>query len=176
MRKRIVKASRNARTARKVSRMSALKASKNIRARKRRVMASMSQDELSDELTSLIEGMKDSDVIYLWNEFCDASRDDTGHIYYMDDFDEVYGKVKSAYDILDEFENPIKNGGFSVRDPYFRFDGYGHIRSFSDINDSESPFYIDELIDNIIDDDNAYGNDDIRELLDSANEDDEDEE
>ena len=168
MRKRIVKASRNARTARKVSRMTALKASKNIRARKRRVMASMSQDELEDEIRSCIDNMDASDLVWLWNEYCDNNRYTDDKIYMMSDFDEL----ESGSTPL-EIARLIEGNDFRTGDDYFAYTTYG-AESFSSPEDFKS-FDADDLTRYIVRNEDSLGNDEIQEILDSA-EDDEDEE
>lgn len=167
--KRFVKASR---TARKVGRMSALKASKSIRTRKRRIMASMSEDQLRDELMSLIDDMDDRDVIYIWNEYCRNINDDISEIYDMDEFDEI-ADGQSPSDIA----RSIFYGDFRPNDKFFGFNGYGNYVSFNYLTDDNARYYPEDMVDYIIRNDDNLGDNDIREILDSANEeDDEDEE
>ena len=157
-------AKRNLRNLRSVS------ASNRVR-RGRKVMAAKDTDQLRDELLELINDMDDRDAIYIWNEYCREINDDISEIYSIDDFDEM-NEGQSPLDIA----RSIFYGDFRPVDDFFGFNGYGNYVSFNSLSDKNARYYPEDLVDYIIDNDEAFGDDDIRELLDSANEDDEDEE
>lgn len=157
-------AKRNLRNLRSVS------ASNRVR-RGRKVMASMSEDQLRDELMSLIDDMSDTDAIYIWNEYCREINDDISEIYNMDDFDEI-ADGQSPSDIA----RSIFYGDFRPADKFFGFNGYGNYVSFDYLTDKNARYYPEDMVDYIIRNDEDFGDSDIRELLDSANDDDDDEE
>lgn len=154
-----------------------LMATKRTMKSRRYVRAAMDTDRIRDELTSLLENMRDYDFLEIWNEYCDRGYDEQGHIYFMNEFDEVYGDVESAFDLIKEYQRLFKRGYFNAEDTYFRFDGYGDTVSIDDIFiGKNSPVDMDELIDSIIDNDNDYGNNDIRDILDGDEDEDFEEE
>ena len=173
MRKRFTKSARKSArpvVAKRTTRnLRAVAASKSVR-RGRKVMASMDTDQLRDELMSLIDDMSDRDVIYIWNEYCRAINDDISEIYSMDEFDEI-ADGQSPSDIA----RSIFYGDFRPVDDFFGFNGYGNYVSFNRLSDENARYYPEDMVDYIIEHDEDFGDDEIREILDSANEDDEDE-
>ena len=86
----------------------------------------------------------------------------------MYEFDELFHNTKPS-----NLAELIENGdGFSTNDEYFVVDCYG-LKSFDNLYDIMDD---DELIDYMIDNDEDFGDDRIREVLDSDDEDEEDEE
>ena len=95
--------------------------------------------------SAIAEDWSDSDKVSAWNEYCDKSGYTDDMIYSMWDFDDLMSGRKPS-EILDSV-----GSGFSVRDAYFAFDGYGNLIS----GDSPDDFdFYDEyaVIDRIIKD------------------------
>lgn len=146
-----------------------VKASKTIRTRKRRVMASMSQDELENEIRSCIDNMDASDLVWLWNEYCDNNNYSDDKIYMMSDFDELESNSTPL-----EIAKLIEGNDFRTGDEYFAYTIYG-AESFDSPEEFKS-FDADYLARYIVRNEDSLGNDEIQDILDSANEDEEDEE
>lgn len=131
-------------------------------------------------ILSVIEEMDDDAIVCLWNEFCcDSDRYDDeiltsdsleeliensneGGLYWVNRFfygSDAYGEGSA---------NPNRN--------YFTFNGYGNINSFDYVynkfakelgkGDGFNNIDVEELIDYIIENNNDFGNDDIRAILD----------
>ena len=112
--------------------------------------------------------MDASDLVWLWNEYCDNNRYTDDKIYMMSDFDEL----ESGSTPL-EIARLIEGNDFRTGDDYFAYTTYG-AESFSSPEDFKS-FDADDLTRYIVRNEDSLGNDEIQEILDSA-EDDEDEE
>ena len=116
----------------------------------------MDKRELIEELFFC---MNDDDFVELWNEYCnyDYMSDET--IYYMEQFNELMEHC-TPLEILDSVDS-----SFDTYDDYFTRDNY--YETFESFNDPVYHVELNELIDDIIDNDDDFGNYDIRELLDS---------
>lgn len=143
----------------KKNRLSSVKASRSYR---RKISASVGAESINDAIRTAIENMNDDDLIVLWNEYTDENSGDD-HVYYMEDFDE------QAADLLTPigFVECGQEGYVNHYHKYWWIDAYGYPKSFWKLISPESPVYIDELVDAIIDDNNAFYNDKIQEILDS---------
>ena len=82
-------------------------------------------DVIVDYLTNV--GVDETDEINAWNEYCDFSRYDEDKIYFMDELDDMVGKLYPS-DFFSKFED------FDFSDYYFSTNGYD-FESFSDIFD-----------------------------------------
>lgn len=119
-----------------------------------------------ERLQSIIDTMDEWNIIQMWNDRCDSYSDFEDRIYYMTEIDDIFGKMWAS-EFLDKFDRD-----FDGTDEFFR-DGIRGLESFSDIYD-----VVDngELIEYIIDEDEDFGDDRIREVLDSEDEEDEEDE
>ena len=61
-------------------------------------------------------------------------------------------------------------GDFNPTHEYFWFNGYANLESDYDIDGEKSPFYIDELVDYIVENEEDFENDDIAEVLEGEEE------
>ena len=93
---------------------------------------------IKERIKNIFREMDDSDIVYIWNEYCQSAN------RYDDEILDAYIMVT--------------------------FNGYGNIISFDYIyNSCSDEFYyiwIDELIEYITENKEAFGNDDIQEILD----------
>lgn len=128
---------------------------------------------MKEKILEVIKGMEDSDIVQLWNEYCqDANRydDEIMDAYTMEEW------ITNSNDVMNilnrfYFGSDEEREGTSAnpnRD-YFTFNGYGNIISFDYIYNSYteefSYIFVDELIDYIIENENAFGVDEIAEIL-----------
>lgn len=113
----------------------------------------MTEEMKREKLQEIIDNLDETDVIEMWNEACPSDRD----IHYMDELDEHF-KHASPTNIVDSLVD-----GFSTSDYYFAEGDYGDLESFDDIYD-----VVDDciIIDYMLDMDEDFGNDDIRNILD----------
>lgn len=83
-----------------------------------------------------LEELEDEKVVDLWNDYCENNNMDDERIYYMDEIDDVLGKMYPT-DLFDT----IDFNRFNKCDSYFGSDGYGYIESFNtpyDVIDEEA--------------------------------------
>lgn len=114
------------------------------------------EKNIFEELKELLENLTDSELVEVWNEYCDNNRCYDDKIEYMDDFDCLM-EGNSPTKIL---ESVAKD--FSTYDDYFKFGIYG-CKSFGDPSDY---IYFDDLANYILDNDEDFDNNGIREFLD----------
>lgn len=77
-----------------------------------------------------LEDLNDEELVEMWNEFCENNNRGcegirANKIYYMDDLDDVLGKMWPS-DLLDT----VDFNRFSECDSYFWYNDYGYIESF----------------------------------------------
>lgn len=124
----------------------------------------MTEEMKREKLQEIIDNLDETVIIAMWNDICA----DSDIIYYMDELDGFFHDKKHyncATDIIDSLDSD-----FSTSDYYFA-DGDWGIKSFDDIYDIVDD---DELINCMLDNDDDFGNDDIRNILDEETEDEED--
>lgn len=108
----------------------------------------------------LINDLTDNDIFEIWNEY--AQKNNYDEFFSMDEFDEIMER-NSPTDIA----NSIYFGEYNPNDNYFQFDGYGNIKTTSNIEE-----FVDygELAEYIFDNDDDLGNNDLRDFLDEEDE------
>lgn len=103
------------------------------------------------------------ELINIWNEYCsDNSYDDT--IYYMHEFDNMFANLEPS-----EIAKMVFNGDFCVNCDYFQYSVY-----LTSTDYPEEMVDFDALADYIIANDTSFYNDDLREFLDSEEEEEDD--
>lgn len=120
-----------------------------------------------EEIMELLEGLNDSDILEMWNEYCDRNR-------YYDMRVEDIGFVLEELDALSfgDAMSRIDRDQFDLNDDYGRnHDLYGW-QTFCDIYEVVD---LGTLADYIIDNDEPFGNFEIEELLEEDEEDDDEE-
>ena len=117
-----------------------------------------------NKLTKLLEEMSASELITIHNEYCDEVNGWDNHIYEMDDLNDVLCDTKP-----DEVARLIFYGDFNPNHEYFVFNGYGNLESFNEWQVNEYVF-ISDIVRHIIERDDDLYNDEIRSLLDEAEE------
>lgn len=115
-----------------------------------------------DLLYDLLIELSDTEIVNIYNEYCQAINYVDDVIYYMEELDEelddlFYGR--SATDLL----NSIDFDNFSLCDDYFYYSIYG-LRS---LTSPDTVINYDEVVKYIIDNDDDLGDSDVRELLNS---------
>lgn len=123
---------------------------------------------MEKKIKAIIEAMDYDDKIALWNESCRECSYYDDEIYSMSDFDEIM----DGYSPLDIAQKIYYGGNFDPNSAYFYFDGYANLVSLDYPEAEKSPFCIDDLVDRIMRDENAFGCDEIAAVL-NGDEDDE---
>lgn len=116
---------------------------------------------MEDKVKAIIEAMDDGEKIALWNGSCLECNYYDDRIYSMGEFDEIM----DGYSPSDIAGRIFYGGGFNPNHDYFAFDGYANLVSFDYSDDKNSPFYIDDLVNRIVRNESAFGNDEIAAVL-----------
>lgn len=127
---------------------------------------------MEEKIKAIIEEMDDGDKIALWNESCRECSYYDDEIYSMGEFDEIM----DGYSPLDIVRKIYYGGNFNPNSAYFYFDGYANLVSLDYPDAEKSPFYIDDLVDRIMRNENAFGNDEIAAVLNGEDDEEEDDE
>lgn len=127
---------------------------------------------MEDKIKAIIDEMDDGDKVALWNESCYECGYGDDEICYMQDFNELMSD-NTPSDIASLI---FYGGGFNPNHDYFAFDGYANLVSFDFTDDEGSPFCIDDLVDRIVRNENAFGCDEIAAVLNGDEDDEEDDE
>jgi len=127
--------------------------------------------DIQEKIKEVIENMTEGEKISLWDNYCNEDSRMDDYIYSMEEFDEIFSGslpwevVRTCY----------YSGNFCPAHDFFWFNGYGNAES-SDFPslDGNSPFYIDEIVSYIVDNENSLYNDDIQVALDEREDQEED--
>lgn len=109
---------------------------------------------MKDRIIEVINDLSTNEQVALYNEF--AVDTYNNEWLEMDEFN----NIMSGYSPID-IANKIFYGDFNPNHDYFTFDGYDNLESADFPN-----IYADEIAEYCIDSDCAFGNNEIREILD----------
>lgn len=126
---------------------------------------------MEEKIKAIIEAMDNGDKIALWNEACRKCGYSDDEIFYVQDFDEIM----EGYSPLDIVQKIYYGGNFDPNDTYFCFTGYANLVSIDCPDAEKSPFDIDELVDRIVRNENAFGCDEIAAALNGEDDEEDDE-
>ena len=118
-----------------------------------------------EKLIDLLQEMNDFAIVLLHNEYCQLTNNYDDEIFTIDMFDELL----QGFDPW-EIACKIQFGDFNPSYEYFKFNGYGNIKS---ICKYEIDRYIDtgDIVDYIIENNYSFENNDILYVLDDIKED-----
>lgn len=116
---------------------------------------------MEEKIKAIIEEMDDGDKIALWNESCREYGYPDDEIYSMDEFNDIM----EDYLPFDIVQKIYYGGNFNPNSAYFYFNGYANLVSLDYPDVEKSPFCIDDLVDRIVRNENAFGNDEIAAVL-----------
>lgn len=124
--------------------------------------------QIEDLVIDTIDNMSDSEMIDLWNEYCDNNCYYDDRIEYFDEgtFNDLMSG-KTPYEIY----QIIDGGDISFFDDYCRYNGY-ELNTFSDVYNSID---IGDLVEWVIKEEKDLDNFDIDELYNKLSNEDEDE-
>lgn len=118
-----------------------------------------------ERLIDYINGMGVDEKIALHNSYCDAAGCLDDCIYEMDEFDEVLDGV-GKWTLV----NMIRFGDFDFMKDFWVVNGYGNLDSYGAW---ELPIFASDIADYILSEEDALGNDEIKDILDEEDEDNE---
>ena len=115
-------------------------------------------------IVEVLEGLTDSELLSIGNEYRSEVNGFDDGIYTIEDLDMVV-EGQDAYWLACR----IYYGDFRPTADYFKIDGYGNLKS---IESHELSDYIEveEIAEYCVNNNNAFYNDDIQEILDSEDE------
>lgn len=117
---------------------------------------------IKEKLAAYIGDLPGNKAISLHNKYCERDHRYDDHIYDMDEFDETVGECL-PFDVA----RMCYYGDFCPEDSYFWYDKYGDLISGDcPTTGSNSPFYVDDIVKYIVDNDDDLGDDGIEEILD----------
>ncbi len=122
---------------------------------------------MEEKIKAIIEEMDDGDKIALWNESCRECNYYDDEIYSMDEFNDIM----DGYLPFDIVQKIYYGGNFDPNSAYFYFNGYANLVSLDYPDAEKSPFCIDDLVDRIMRNENAFGNDEIAAVLNGEDDD-----
>ena len=125
-------------------------------------------EEKVEAIKNIIEGMGESDVVALHNEWCYETNNYDDEIIEMERFDEICEGMTPS-----DIANHIFYGDFNPNHSYFHFNGYGNFESTSDPTDW---IYPGDIAREVVDREKSFWNDEIQEEIDSWDEDEDEEE
>lgn len=139
-------------------------------------MNEMIREKLFDQVLTVLKDMDDSELVNVWNEYCERVNYYDDRIESMDMLDELFDG-DSVTNILNRafFGNDQFNSdsSFNPNRDYFTFNGYGNLVSLECIGYNEyadkfmySGLDIDAVIDYILDNMDALESDEITDILD----------
>ena len=128
----------------------------------------MTQEQAINDIITIIKNSDDDDLFYINNHYQDEVNGDN-LIYPMDDFDDFMSSLTPS-----ELSCRIFYGEFNPNHKYFWFNGYGNVCS-SDYASDFPYIFENEIAEWCVENDEDFGIDEIREVLDEYNEDEEDE-
>lgn len=113
-----------------------------------------------ERLEEWLNNLSDGDLIAIWNECMEEDS-----IWSNDDYTlNEYFNGLEPYELLCR----VLYGDYELSHDWFYINAYGNVCSFNNPKSDASPIYIPELVEQIIDSDNDNGYDEIRDILDSA--------
>ena len=114
--------------------------------------------EKFEKIKNYLENLNDRDLLDMWNAYSrECSNGD--EIFRIEDFDEEC-EYLTPYDIACK----ICYGDFNMAESYFKFDAYGNFESINTY-DLKTHIDIEELNEYIINENEDFNDDKIREIL-----------
>ena len=135
-------------------------------------------EEKIQKIVDILKDMDDSDLIALWNEYCDSCNYMDDRIYNMEDMNEIcnveymVGNNRTTLELIDRIQIDFRR--FDTNDDYFFINGYGHYISFNSLEyaDEGCPLDYDTLAEAIAEDSiDIRGYDDLEEIMQDTEED-----
>lgn len=112
---------------------------------------------MNEEITTIIEEMNIDEQFWLFRQYCEDAN-------YYDDMPERVDDIDELFDGMKPLETLDKLKGLNTSWDYFCFNGYGNVEEWEGID------FVSEVVDYIIENEDALYNGDIQEVLDKYSE------
>lgn len=119
----------------------------------------MNNEKKFELILEVLEGLKESELLSVHNEYLNEINGYDDEIYTLDDLDMI-AEGKDAYWLLCR----AFYGNFNPTADYFRFDGYGNIQSIFSYELS-SYINMEDIAEYCVDNKNSLYNDEIQKIL-----------
>lgn len=139
-------------------------------------MTETTRKQLEEQILEVLKGLDDSDIVNVWNEYCERNNYYDDRLESMDLLDEIYAGQEPTEILRRAFYGHDQFGDESEFNPnrdWFYFNGYGNLVSVECVgwNDYANEFMFDRfdedaVIDYILDNMDALECDEITEILD----------
>ncbi|MBR5272775.1 MAG: hypothetical protein IKU25_05205 [Clostridia bacterium] len=132
-----------------------------------------------EKIKDVIEEMDDAELVYIWNEYCDAANRFDDRIERMDEITELFDTrdADGVLNMLNRFyfgsDCYNENGSANPNRDYFVFNGYGNIESTDFPRDFVD---VDELAEYITEHGEDFSVDEIADVLNEDEDEDENDE
>lgn len=101
--------------------------------------------QLVYELQNRLSNENESELIQLWNDYCDIQKDYDNKIQLIN-----WEELAEQFGVSNLIQHVISNQ-VSENDQYYSIDGYGDFNMFSSIDSEQSPMNLKEIAEKIID-------------------------
>ncbi len=117
-----------------------------------------------ESIMEVLQELDTCDLVRMWNDFCEEDSRMDDYIYLMEEFDDIMAG-KEPWEIA---RACFYGHEFCPAHDYFWFNGYGNLESADfPCEELEScPIYLSEMAAYIMDNDEDFDNDELREVLD----------
>lgn len=119
--------------------------------------------EMLGKLEEVLENMSDSDIVDIWNRYCDEDKYYDDRIASMAELDEIYDGVLTPMQLLDLF----LGCDFCTNDAWFYFNGSGNPVSTNDPFEAVDVYRLARYIESHEED---FGYPEIAEILEESEE------
>ena len=139
-------------------------------------MNEMIREKLENQIMDVLKGLDDSEMVSVWNEYCDNCNMYDDRIYDMCELDEIFSGEDVTFILNRAFfghDQWNEDSSFNPNRDWFTFNGYGNLISMDCIgyNEYSGKFMcdcIDEnaIVDYVLDNMDGLNCDEITEILD----------
>lgn len=123
----------------------------------------MVRDAKWEKVNELLEDRSTTEIVEIYNRYCDSSNTCYDMVYQMEEFDEVMCSAQPW-----EIARACYWGRFNPQHNYFFFNGQGNLSSFDYWEDA--PIYLPDIVDYILTQEDCLDDEEIREILESEDE------
>lgn len=134
-------------------------------------------ERINERILEVLKELDDSDIISIWNSYCDEVNRYDDRIYYMEELNDIFQGQDADYILCRAFyghDEGIENSSFNPVRDYFMFNAYGNLVSFdyASFNQysgkfmlSDFDYEVNSIIDYMIDNHDSFGIDEVEDIL-----------
>jgi len=95
----------------------------------------------------ILNSLSTDNVVSLWNEYCSANGNECNTIYHNNqEFFNTESYFNSNFSTVYDIIKAVAKGDYNITDKYVCFDDYGTLISFNGLDERNSPFSSNELL------------------------------